>query len=67
MFSKLYDEDAGCFQRQKPARKPYSHEYDEDAVCIHCGFDGAEWSHWKNYTYEGKASSWVKTPLCNKH
>lgn len=19
------------------------HEYDDDAVCIHCGFDGAEW------------------------
>ncbi len=22
-----------------------AHEYDEDAVCIHCGFDGAEHAH----------------------
>jgi hypothetical protein len=21
------------------------HEYDEDAICIHCGLDGAEWWH----------------------
>jgi hypothetical protein len=23
------------------------HEWDDDAVCIHCGFDGAEW--WSIY------------------
>lgn len=39
------------------------HEYDEDAVCIHCGFDGAEWSWWKRDTYEGRASDMEK-PLC---
>lgn len=21
------------------------HELDDDGVCIHCGFDGAEWWH----------------------
>ena len=21
------------------------HEWDDDACCIHCGFDGAEWRH----------------------
>lgn len=26
------------------------HEYDDDAVCIHCGFDGAEW--WALYGME---------------
>jgi hypothetical protein len=24
------------------------HEWDDDAVCIHCGFDGAEDSHLRN-------------------
>ena len=32
-----------------------SHEFDEDATCIHCGFDGAEWHWWKTNTYEGRA------------
>jgi hypothetical protein len=41
------------------------HDYDDDAVCVICGFDAAEWSHWKRNTYEGKASS-VKTPLCKQ-
>lgn len=25
-----------------------AHEYDDDGVCIHCGFDGAEWRHLKS-------------------
>lgn len=40
------------------------HDYDEDAVCMKCGFDGAEWHHWKHNTYEGRASN-AKQPLCN--
>ena len=32
------------------------HEFDEDACCIHCGFDGAEWYWWRHNTYEGKDS-----------
>lgn len=39
------------------------HEWDDDAVCIHCGFDGAEWAHWKKNTYEGRASD-AKMPPC---
>lgn len=35
------------------------HEYDDDGCCIHCGFDGAEWHHWRYNTYEGVA---MKTP-----
>lgn len=41
----------------------YRHEFDDDACCIHCGFDGAEWSHWKKNTHEGRASD-EKQPLC---
>jgi hypothetical protein len=40
-----------------------SHEYDDDGVCIVCGFDGAEWHWWKKQTYEGKASNAVR-PVC---
>lgn len=40
------------------------HNFDEDSVCIDCGFDGAEWSHWKHHTYEGKASPATKRPRC---
>lgn len=40
------------------------HNFDDDCVCTDCGFDGAEWSHWKNYTYEGKASPNAKKPFC---
>lgn len=39
------------------------HYFDEDAVCMDCGFDGAEWHHWKHHTYEGRASN-CKPPLC---
>jgi hypothetical protein len=40
------------------------HTWDEDAVCVHCEFDGAEWHHWKRSTYEGQASSLV-LPACS--
>ena len=39
------------------------HYFDEDAVCMDCGFDGAEWHYWKRSTYEGRASD-CKEPLC---
>ena len=39
------------------------HRFDDDAVCIHCGFDGAEWWHWKRNTYEGRASE-LSEPDC---
>jgi hypothetical protein len=42
------------------------HDFDEDAVCVHCGFDGAEWWHWKHQTYEGKASD-AKQPSCTEY
>jgi hypothetical protein len=40
------------------------HEFDDDAVCIHCGFDGAEWHHWKHNTWEGKAKPDARQPRC---
>lgn len=46
--------------------QPNGHEFDDDAVCIHCGFDGAEWHHWKHHTYEGKAQPEAKQPLCTR-
>ena len=39
------------------------HNFDEDGSCYHCGFDGAEWQHWKNSTYEGRASDAIR-PEC---
>jgi hypothetical protein len=39
------------------------HEYDDDGVCVHCGFDGAEWHWWKHSTYEGRAST-IERPDC---
>lgn len=42
---------------------PASHQFDDDCVCTRCGFDGAEWHHWKHFTYEGKASD-AKSPPC---
>jgi hypothetical protein len=49
----------------KTLANQYRHEFDDDAVCIHCNFDGAEWSHWKRNTYEGRASD-AKAPLCER-
>ena len=51
---------AMCSEHQLTHRP---HEFDDDACCIHCGFDGAEWAHWKRNTYEGKASD-ARQPLC---
>lgn len=45
------------------AKYVQQHEYDDDAVCIHCGFDGAEWAWWKT-TYEGKAHPEKQMPQC---
>lgn len=41
------------------------HDYDDDAVCRRCGHDGAEWWHWKNNTWEGRASD-AKEPSCRE-
>jgi len=42
----------------------YHHHFDSDAVCHLCGFDGAEWSHWKGHTAEGKAHPEMQMPIC---
>lgn len=42
-----------------------SHVWDEDSCCVHCGFDGAEWWHWKHRTYEGRASD-ERMPICER-
>lgn len=60
------DEEEDLFG-DPPPRPPAAfgqHDFDHDAVCTKCGFDGAEWSHWKNWTYEGKANPDAKQPLC---
>lgn len=43
--------------------EPGAHEFDDDAFCIKCGFDGAEWYWWKHSTYEWRASD-AKMPTC---
>jgi len=43
--------------------KRFAHEYDNDASCIYCGFDGAEYHHWRYNTYEGLAMK-IPAPLC---
>ncbi len=42
------------------------HEWDDDGVCIYCGFDGAEWHWWKHSTYEGRAQPEAKQPPCKE-
>lgn len=37
-----------------------AHEWDDDATCVRCGFDGAEWHWWRYSTHEGKA---MQTPM----
>lgn len=41
------------------------HDYDEDGICRHCGFDGAEWHWWRYNTHEGKAMQ-TPPPKCEK-
>lgn len=40
-----------------PPMKHSEHKLDEDACCIHCGFDAAEHWHWRHNTYEGRAAA----------
>lgn len=40
------------------------HQFDGEAICLRCGFDGAEWSYWKNFTHEGQASD-ARQPTCD--
>lgn len=44
--------------------RPQRHEWDDDACCIHCGFDGAEWHWWRHHTYEGKSQPEARMPPC---
>lgn len=43
-----------------------THEFDDDGCCTKCGFDAAEWHHWKAQTYEGRAST-ATFPVCGAH
>ena len=52
-------------ERRKHLQPFVPHTYDEDAVCIHCGFDGAEWHHWRFNTHEGHAMQ-TPAPSCNQ-
>lgn len=60
------DDDYDDYEPPRPPRSSTGHEYDDDSVCIHCGFDGAEWHHWKHHTYEGKAQPEATPPLCTR-
>lgn len=55
------EEDFNLEDYEDHEHEPWSdaqgHLYDEDAVCLHCGFDGAEHSWWAKNTYEGMAAS----------
>jgi len=38
------------------------HEFDDDAVCVHCGFDGAEFSHLRQQGHVSREDY----PLCTR-
>jgi hypothetical protein len=40
------------------------HNFDEDAVCTDCGFDGAEWSHLRRHAHPDDRDLNAKPPLC---
>ena len=42
------------------------HDFDAEGVCALCGFDGAEWWHWRHQTYEGRAQPEAKQPPCKR-
>lgn len=42
--------------KYQPIKTKQQHIYDDDGCCIICGFDMAEYSHWINNTYEGRAA-----------
>lgn len=47
--------DALEMERRSVLAEP-QHEYDDDCVCVKCGFDGAEWAHWRRSVgYNGMA------------
>jgi hypothetical protein len=50
----------------RPVRSSSGHEYDDDSVCIHCGFDGAEWPHLRRHTHPDDRDPDAKAPLCTK-
>jgi hypothetical protein len=54
-----------AYCKESELRVQKFHIWDDDACCINCGFDGAEWSNWKHHTYEGKASS-LPMPNCGE-
>lgn len=52
--------DSTSEEKQQP-----QHEFDDDACCVKCGFDGADWWHWRHRTHEGLASK-AEQPPCKK-
>jgi len=51
------DGEAEYRRLHTPRMKSGGHLFDEDCICIHCGFDGAEHWHWRTQTYEGRAAA----------
>lgn len=55
-----------CFAAELERDKArLAHDWDEEAICTKCGFDGAEWDYWRHHTYEGRASD-APLPSCGK-
>ena len=42
----------------------HAHDFDDEGACAFCGFDGAEWNHWRYQTYEGRAQPEARMPRC---
>lgn len=61
--------EARYVREHTPPIKRGGHKLDEEAVCIHCGFDAAEHWHWRNMTYEGRYAALdgkADEPLCTR-
>jgi hypothetical protein len=57
--ASMYELTGTCHCGRRPWK---AHKIDDDAVCTRCGWDGAEWHHWKHNTWEGRASDKVEPP-----
>lgn len=42
------------------------HEYDEDAICIHCGFDGADWYWQRMLLPKHERAFYPPSPNCTR-
>lgn len=43
-----------------------SHDFDDDAVCVKCGFDGAEWWHYRQTQHPDDRDPNERQPECTR-